>query len=82
MDRSPYLAQALQGMAQAPAQPQMAAPDLAGMARAADARKAWETANPGQNYARRRLGEMVAGVKAAPANVATNLAGLFSLGGR
>lgn len=84
MERSPYLAQALQGMAQ-PAPQAQPAPDLAQMAGAARQRQAWEAANPGQNYARHQLGALMAGVKAAPGNVMSapaNLAGLLGLGRR
>lgn len=86
MERSPYLAQALQAMsAPPPASP--AGPDLAAMQRMAQQRGAWEAANPGQNYLKHQIGQIGQGVMqapgrimAAPGNVGRALGGLFGLG--
>lgn len=66
MDRSTYLNQALQSMAQAPQQGAPGMPDLAAMQSAAQERQAWEAANPGQSHAKHKLGQMMAGVTGAP----------------
>jgi hypothetical protein len=82
MGRSQYLAQALAGMQPPPPQPTPGV-DLGSMKGAAEQRKAWEAANPGQNFARQRLGEIVANVQGVPGRIAqvpSQLAGLFSLG--
>ena len=84
MERSPYLAQALQVMQAAPQQtPQ--GPDLGAMMQQAKVRQAWEAANPGQSYAGHNLGQMAQNIQGVPgqlAQVPGNLQGLFSLGGR
>lgn len=68
MDRSPYLAQLL--AAQPVEQATFEGPDLASMAQAAKTRQAWEAANPGGSYAKHQMGELMAGVKAAPGKIA------------
>jgi len=68
MERSQYLAQALQSMGQAPSM-QMQTPDLAAMQQTMDARKAFEAANPGQSYMAHGLQQMGQNVMAAPRNM-------------
>lgn len=82
MDRSVYLAQALQGLS-APPSAAPAGPDLGAMQAAAQRAQAFRAANPGQSYIGHNLGQLAANVKAlpgtlgaVPGQVAGNLAGL------
>jgi hypothetical protein len=88
MDRSPYLAQALQQMQAAP---EVVAPqvDVQALVQATKKRQAFEQDNPGQSYLKHQTATMGANLKAAPGNVMDavrgvpgQLAGLFSLGAR
>lgn len=83
MGVSPYLVQALQGMAAPQSAPSGPSMDLAGMQKAVDARKAWQAANPGGNYMAHGFGQLAqnlrsapGAVMAAPGNVLKGLQGL------
>lgn len=77
MERSQYLAQALQSMgSDASMQPQVQAPDLAQMQKVAEARKAFETANPGQSYMAHGVRQMGQNIMAAPGNAMSGLGDL------
>jgi hypothetical protein len=82
--QSQYLAQALQAMgsdisAQAP---QTA--DLVGMQKQAEAKKAWEAANPGKNYMAEGLKQLGQNIQGAPAAImaapGNAMGGLLSMG--
>lgn len=81
---SPYLAQALSEMQQAPPAPAGPEIDPQAMMSALKQRKAWEVQNPGQSYAMnglRQMGQNIKGIPdafaAAPGNA---MGGLMSLG--
>jgi hypothetical protein len=80
MDRSQYLVAALQNMGQPQAQPQPQGLSIGQMQGIAKQRSAFEAQNPGQNFMAHGIRQMGSNVMAAPGNVASNLAGLFSLG--
>jgi hypothetical protein len=84
MSKSQYLAQALQSMAADPGVQAPAGPDLAGMHKQAEAKRAWEAANPGKNYMAEGLKQMGANIQAAPGRIAgapqAALGGLLSMG--
>jgi len=66
MERSQYLAQALQSMGSDPLQ-QGQSPDLSEMKKIAEARKAFEAANPGQSYVANGMQQMGQNIMGAPA---------------
>lgn len=76
MQRSQYLAQALEAMGSQPALSSAPAPDFAAMQKQAEAAKAWKAANPGQSYMAHGLGQMGQNLQAAPGRMA---GGLFDL---
>jgi hypothetical protein len=83
MDRSPYLAQALQAMQQAPQAPMQPSINPEQLAAVVKQRKAFQQANPGQSFMAHNLGQAGRNLMAAPGNVMSNLQqlpGLFGLG--
>lgn len=76
MERSAYLSQALQSMAQAPQTAPPQGPNLGAMAASADERKAWEAANPGKSHADHKLAGLLAGL-GGPESAAFGLLGQF-----
>lgn len=76
MDRSQYLAQALQSLGQpapAPPDPLISADQLAQIGKA---RKAYEAANPGQSYMAHGLQQAGQNLMAAPGNAMSGFANL------
>lgn len=79
MDRSQYLAQALQSMSADPGvQTQPTVPAVT--PEQVQTRKAWQAANPGQSYMANNLRQAGQNVMQAPGNVMANLSGLFRMG--
>ena len=68
MERSQYLAQALQQMQAAPSQASGGL-DLSAMQMSAEQRRAWEAAHPGQSYIINNLQQVGQNVMQAPQNV-------------
>lgn len=82
MDRSQYLARAIEAMQQgAPAESAQPSFSPQQMAEAVKARKAWESANPGQSYAKHRWGEMGDNLRGAPGRMAESFGNLASAPG-
>lgn len=89
MDRSAYLAQALQSLGQAPQAASASPVDPQALAGVLKQRKAYETANPGGSYLGHNLMQAGRGAMAAPQNAmgllgnvagpAGALGGLFGL---
>lgn len=82
MDRSAYLAQAIQAMQQgtpAPTAPQGLSPQQ--MAQAVQQRQAWEAANPGQSYMAHGLQQLGQNFQNAPSAILQGARNLGSLPG-
>lgn len=82
MQRSSYLASALDGMAQNPGQPQGGAMDLAQMKAQSEAARAWKAANPEKSRIAHGVQQMGAGLKAAPGRLMATAGDLAHMLGR
>ncbi len=80
MERSQYLAQALQSMSADPGVQTGQAPDLAAMQKQMQARQAWEAQNPGQPHMTNGMRQMGQNLMQAPGNMMAGMAGLFRMG--
>lgn len=80
MERSQYLARALEQMGQPQAAPTVHQPDLGSMKVTMGQRHDWEAKNPGQSYLKHTLGQAGSAIMGAPQNALSNLRGL--LGGQ
>lgn len=82
MDRSQYLAQALQAMGSAPPSASAPAMDLGAMKASADQRRAWEAANPGKSHLKHSIGQAGGALAGAPGAALSNLSSLLGMGAR
>jgi hypothetical protein len=74
MNRSPYLAQALQQLQQPPPAPQAVGPDLSALAALGKRAQAYRAANPGGNFVGHNLAQAGRNLVNAPSNAAHGLA--------
>ena len=80
MERSQYLARALEQLGQSQPAPNVPQPDLSSMKVTMGQRRDWEAKNPGQSYLKHTVGQAGSALMSAPQNALSNLRGL--LGGQ